>query len=107
MSHRPIHEKKMRRLRKTVARRSLPAFIDLIQYLKSRNYADTTGQAVRLLVDGKVRVDSHIIGRERARAVVGRVVIGDKVVNAGKEIERWEPRVYVPASMRASIQVTA
>lgn len=84
----------MRRLRKTVSRRPLPAFIDLIDWLKTRGYADTTGQATRLMVGGKVRADSHIIGRERV-----------KFLFKGKYVERWEPVAYVPASLRNAIRV--
>jgi hypothetical protein len=90
VSHRPIHKKKLRRLRKAISRRPLPTYIDLIDWLKLRGYATTTGQAVKLLLDGKVRSDSHVIGRERISA---------------SEAERWAVVQRVPASLRDSIRV--
>ena len=96
MAKRPIHEKKLARLRKTINRRPLPAFIDLIDYLKLHRYADTTGQAIRLLVDGKVKSESHVIGREK------RIFLKDD-----KQHERWEPAPRVPARLRGSITVEA
>jgi hypothetical protein len=88
VSHRPIHKKKLRRLRKAISRRPLPTYIDLIDWLKLRGYATTTGQAVKLLLDGKVRSDSHVIGREQI-----------------KGSDRWAVVQRVPASLRDSIRV--
>ena len=96
VAKRPIKQKKLRRLRKAVERTPLPAYIDLIDWLKTRRYADTTGQAIRLLVDGKVKSESHVIGREK------RVFFKDD-----KQHERWEPAPRVPSYMRATITVDA
>jgi hypothetical protein len=54
-------DKKVRRLRKML-RRTPTAYIDLIQWLKDRDYAQTTGEATRLILAEKVRVDSHAVG---------------------------------------------
>lgn len=89
MSHRSIKDKQMRRLRKTLNRRPLPAWIDLVWWLKSNRYANTTGQALRLLLDGKVRMESHIVGRERV----------ERIVN-GQTVEQWEPVTRIPGRLR-------
>lgn len=61
MSHRPIEKKKVARLRKLL-RRTPPARINLVEWLKDRRYARTTGEAHRLLLDGKVKSESHPVG---------------------------------------------
>jgi hypothetical protein len=64
VSSRPIQQKKLRKLERAIRKGGGPnAHIDLIDWLKTRGYAQTTGAAVRMLIDGKVRVDSHVVGR--------------------------------------------
>jgi hypothetical protein len=63
MSHRPNNAKKLARLRKELTRAPLPAYIDLVQYLKDRGHAQTAGQAKRMLLAGKVRVGANAVGR--------------------------------------------
>lgn len=89
MARRPIRDKQIARLRKAINRRPLPAHVDLVWWLRSNRYADTTGQAIRLMLDGKVRLESHVVGRER----VARVI-------AGKEVEQWEPVRLIPGRLR-------
>ncbi len=96
MSHRPITQKKLARLRKAVNRRQLPAWIELIDWLKLHRHADTTGQAVKLLVDGRVRSESHVIGREKV------VTLDTK---SDKQIEKWVPTSRVPANLRGTLHV--
>lgn len=62
MSHRPNQAKRVKRLKKAL-RPSPESYIDLIQYLKDRRYASSTAEATRMLVEGKVRVESHPVGR--------------------------------------------
>lgn len=58
--------KKIRKLERALRKAGAPAAnIDLIDWLKTRHYADTTGGAVRILLAGRVRVDSHVVGRNR------------------------------------------
>jgi hypothetical protein len=61
VAKRSITGKKLRRLRKSL-RRSLPAYIDLIQWLKLRRYAQTTGQAEDIILAGLVVSESHTLG---------------------------------------------
>lgn len=63
MSKRPITAKKLNRLRKAL-RRTPQGHINLIQYLKDRSYVNTSGGAKAMLVAGRVRVDSHVVGRK-------------------------------------------
>lgn len=97
MSKRPIAQKKLNRLRKALNRTPLPAYIELIDWLKFHRHADTTGQAIKLLVDGRVRSESHVIGREKV------TVLDSKT---DKQIERWVPTSRVPASLRDTLHVT-
>jgi len=94
MAKRPIREKQLRRLRKTLNRTPLPAWIDLVAWLKLHRHADTTKQAVALMLDGKVRSESHIVGRERVTHVIG-----------DQQVEHWEPVFRVPAKLRDKLQV--
>ncbi len=62
MSARHSEEKAIRRLRKAL-RQTPECWIDLVQWLKDRRHAQTTGEAKRLLLAGKVKVESHPVGR--------------------------------------------
>lgn len=62
MASRPREAKKLRKLKKAL-RNTPPTSINLIEYLRVRRYAQTAGEARRLLTDGKVMVGSHVIGR--------------------------------------------
>lgn len=64
MSKRALQDKKLRKLRRALRHAGAPApTLDLIDWLKTRGHAQTTGEAVRLLLDGKVMVESHVVGR--------------------------------------------
>lgn len=61
MSARPTLRKQLKRLRKA-QRRSLPRYFDIIDWLKMRRHAQTTGEAKRLILDGRLRSGSHTVG---------------------------------------------
>lgn len=61
MAHRPIQKKKLRRLRKAL-RRTPEGYIDLVRWLKDRGHAQTTGQANKIILAGRVRSESHKLG---------------------------------------------
>jgi hypothetical protein len=61
VSHRPINQKKLNNLRRAL-RPALPVYFDLVEWLKMRRYAQTTGEANRLILAGRVRNGSHRIG---------------------------------------------
>ena len=94
MAKRPIKQKKLRRLRKAVERTPLPAYIDLIDWLKTRRYAQTTGQAIRMLEQGKVRSESHVVGREKRIMLV-----------KDEQRELWVAAPRVPSYMRDTLTV--
>lgn len=97
MSARPIEAKQIAKLRKAL-RRTPPSSINLVEWLRDRKYANTAGGARRLLTKGKVKVDSHVIGRERA--ITG--FEDDKEA----PVFGWVAAPYVPAEIRSQIQVT-
>ena len=74
MAHRPIHAKKIARLRKAL-RTTLPAYIDLVDYLRLRGYADTKGQALKLIESGRVRSDSHKLEHRLVDAKLRRSIV--------------------------------
>lgn len=92
MSSRPREAKKLSRLRKAM-RDTPPTSINLVQYLKDRRYARTSGAARQVLLDGKVSVDGEATGR----------------VNISSDPEKPNYRVWplVPAVLRDKIEVAA
>jgi hypothetical protein len=69
MSRRPILKKKAARVRKAL-RAPLPRSFDLVQYLLDHKHAKTKRAAREMLVEGKVRSESHILGREKMPTLV-------------------------------------
>ena len=74
MSHRPILKKRAARMRKAL-RPGLPRNIDLVDYLITRRYAQTKGAARKMLEDGKVRSESHVLGRVEVKLLDGEEVV--------------------------------
>lgn len=107
MSHRPILKKKANRLRKAL--RTTPGgYIDLVVYLKDRRFARTTGEAEKLILDGRVRSESHKLGIGKGMKVKESsklaVLLGRPLEESDfEETDVVERRV--PAKVRASIQV--
>ena len=89
MSHRPSHRKKIKRLRKMM-RVTLPTHFDLVDYLKLHRHAQTTGEANRLILGGKVRNGSHTIGIEKV--MVGEDANG--VPQFEEVVKRVQPAKY-------------
>lgn len=107
MAKRPINKKRAARVRKLL-RKELPAYLDLIQWLKDRRYAQTTGQAEKMILDGRVRSESHKLGIGKGRRIKKGVEI--KLLRGGSvEESDWEevPMVspHVPARLRGTIHV--
>lgn len=94
MSHRPSFEKKMRRFRKQLGRKRLPAYIDIIEWLKDHGHAQTTGEAIRLLLDERVKSESHTVGLRPETVLVGETLATRNVVSR-----------YVPAGARSTLYV--
>ena len=96
MARRPIEQKKRRRVAKAIRRRPLPAYIDLIHYLKLHGYAQTTGAAVKIILDKRVVVDSHPVGFKSM-----------PVFEDGKIMEKDVIDPFIKAELRGSIVVKA
>lgn len=97
MSHRnTLLNKRVRRMRRALRKGRLPARIDLIHWLKLHGYADTTGQARKLILDERVKSESHPLGIQ---------II--ELPDADGEMEKH--RIFnplVPADLRETIYVT-
>jgi hypothetical protein len=109
LAKRPINKKRANQVRKML-RRELPAYIDLVQWLKDRRYAQTTGQAEKMILDGRVRSESHKLGIGKGLRVKKGTEI--KILRGGSvEESDWEevPVVnrHVPAKLRGTINVVA
>ena len=63
MSKRPINEKRARRLAKAL-RNTPPVYFDLADFLVSRKHAKSRREAREMMLEGRVRVDSHKVGFE-------------------------------------------
>lgn len=87
-------EKQIRRLRKSL-RKSLPAYIDLIDYLTVRRFAKSKREARQMCLGGRVKVASH---------VVGRLLVDDPIAPGGKKFVLYP---YVPAEARGEILVVS
>lgn len=96
MSSRNRTEKKLRRLEKML-RLTPPSYINLVEWLLDRRHAATIGEAQRLILDGKVKADSHVIGRRN----VPTLGLEGKVT----EVPTVMP--LVPAALRSRIVVSA
>jgi hypothetical protein len=57
--------------------------------IKDKQYARLRKAINRLLLEGKVKLESHVVGRER----VSRIV-------AGQTVEQWEPVTRIPGHLR-------
>jgi ribosome-associated protein YbcJ (S4-like RNA binding protein) len=75
-------------------RRPLPAYIDLIQWLKLRGHAQTTGEAKELLKAGAVRSGANPVGR-----------IQVKVNRGNLDTVEYVPQPLVDAGLRKTLYV--
>lgn len=62
MSKRPIEEKKRRRVAKRLRRTPLTAYFDAVQWLIDHGHARTRKAARELILDERLKVDSHVVG---------------------------------------------
>lgn len=97
MSKRSTNAKKAARVRKALGRRTPPpANIDLVDWLITRRYAQTRGGARKMLEAGKVKSESHVLGR-----------VEMPVLEKGKVENRWVAQPIVSAKYRDTLQVVA
>lgn len=109
MSHRSILKKKANRVRKMM-RQTPDAYIDLVVWLKQHRYAQTTGEAERIILARRVRSESHVVGitkgrvpkdSTRVKAMLGRQLTEDDFEEVDV-VERW-----VPARLRETLIVSS
>lgn len=96
MSHRPISEKKVARLRKAL-RPGVPVYLDLVEWLVDHHRPAphrrlTKRQARQMLLDGRVRVGANRVGRIEIE------LLGKK---------QWRVDPLLPAKFRNELLVTA
>jgi hypothetical protein len=98
MSHRPINRKKANNIRKAL-RRSLPRYLDLVEYLKVRRLAPTTGAAEKLILDGRVvsSINDEVLG-------ISTIPWIDE---KGKPTTKQVVQRRVDASLRGKIEVAS
>jgi hypothetical protein len=101
MSHRPTNRKRGARMRKAIERAPLDRSIDLIDYLKDRKIARTTGEAKRLILAKRVVSESHPLGIARVPVAVPNP---DKKGEIKVEMQDVVSPV-VPAEVKDSIQI--
>lgn len=87
--------KKRRRVARKLRRQALPVFFDLVQWLVDHEHAATKRLARLMILDGRVRSDSHPIGFKRMPVQKDGVVVMENVV-----VER------VPVAAKANIIVS-
>lgn len=99
MSHRSRADKQLNKLRKAL-RRTPPTFIDLPDYLVLRRMAKSRRHARELMLAGKVKRESHVVGRRREQVPV--VVKGER-----KLVEQWVVDPMVGSDARGMITVSS
>ena len=94
MAKRPILDKQVARLRKAL-RPGTDTFIDLTEWLVDRRYAKNRKRATQMLLDGRVMVGSHRVGRFEIHDPIG----GDE------NDKRFVPQPLIRAKHRSEIVV--
>lgn len=97
MSKRPVGEKKRRRVAKALRRQPLAAHLDLVQYLLDRKHASTKGGARQLILDKRVRSDSHPLGI----FTVPTLQKDGKTIKDEDHVDPW-----IPSDLRGKITVS-
>lgn len=61
MARRPIRAKQIAAMRRSL-RQQPTRSINLVEWLRDRGYAQTAGEARRLILAGRVKSESHVLG---------------------------------------------
>lgn len=91
MSHRPIRFKQANRLRHAL-RRTPPQFFDLVEWLVTRGHAPTKRAARELILDERVRYESHKLGFVEVETLGGEKV---KLLRQHIPVERLDGKLTV------------
>jgi hypothetical protein len=87
MSKRPIVQKKLAKLRKSLRDRP-DTHIDIVSWLRDRRYAQTAGEAKKLILDGRLFADGRAVG-------IGEREVPKKI-GAGKLAKTLQETEIVP-----------
>lgn len=99
MAKRPINEKRAARMRKAMTRKPLPGYIDLVKWLRQHGHAQTAGAARDLILDKRVKIDSHVVGvATEPRLDAAGKVKDTEVVDRYIPVERFKGVVRVVAA---------
>lgn len=108
MARRPIEQKKLRRLRKAINRKPLTAYVDIEDWLVTRGHAKSKREARQLMVDGKVKAESHTVGRERVAVRKPLTAIQTLRGEEAPEPElEWVPRPLLRVEFKKLLRVEA
>lgn len=109
MAKRPIRIKQANRLRKAL-RNTPETYIDLIDWLKQHRYAQTSGEAEKIILAGRVRSESHKLGIAKGRALKDsarvKLAMGRQLAEDDFE-ERDVVQRLVPAALRPTLTVVS
>jgi hypothetical protein len=76
-------QKKIRAIRRALRKGRLESYIDLVEWLKDRGHAQTTGEAYNLLTSGAVRTQGgHKLGRNPSGGPQGLTYTPNRIVSA-------------------------
>lgn len=104
MSARPIRRKQANKLRKAF-RKELPRFMDLVQWLKDHGYAQTTGEANRIILAKRVKSESHVVGVTKAKVPTSLTIAQVAMGKTPTFEEREVVQRFVPAGFRSTLTV--
>lgn len=104
MSKRPINKKAANRVRKAM-RNDLPSFFDLVQWLIDHGHARTVKEANELILDKRVKADSHTLGVDKTEVFTPLTALQ---LARGVEAKLEEKEIvqrYVTTAVRGRIMV--
>lgn len=93
-------EKKARTTERAIRKGRVPTVFNLIYWLEDRKLADTAGQARKLIKEGRIKSDSHVLDGKHVVEV--SVPAKNNIGQEKKSIEIFSA-VY-PSALRSSIQ---
>lgn len=104
MSARSLDEKKRRRAIRAL-RKGLPARLDLVQWLLDRDYVQTKKEARDLILSGRVRSESQVLGIAREEVPAPTAALDMLMGREASMVEKKVVAPYIDANLRSSIIV--
>lgn len=94
-------EKKIRALERALRKGRLRRWLDLVQWAKDHGHANSTTEAIQLIIDDRIKSESHPLGK--------RVITREQLNEQSGKNEPVKEQIidrYVPARLRDSLYVT-